>query len=161
MEGTATTSLGQPRLVDGKALVIVGLRRSYTTETAKDISQQWERFGPYIGKISGQIGNIAYGVCFPPDSDRGFDYLSGVEVSHSFGHPEDFSSVNLPAQKYAVFTHREHVSKLGEIFDAIFKDWFPKSGYEPANAPCLERYGEKFDPRTGMGDVEVWVPVKA
>jgi predicted transcriptional regulator YdeE len=30
-----------------------------------------------------------------------------------------------------------------------------------ASAPAfLERYGEAFDPRTGMGDVEVWVPVE-
>jgi AraC family transcriptional regulator len=28
------------------------------------------------------------------------------------------------------------------------------------DAPFFERYDERFDPRTGMGDVEIWVPIK-
>jgi AraC family transcriptional regulator len=30
-----------------------------------------------------------------------------------------------------------------------------------ADAPNFERYGPDFDPRTGTGVVEIWVPIKA
>jgi AraC family transcriptional regulator len=30
-----------------------------------------------------------------------------------------------------------------------------------ADAPMFERYDETFDPRTGLGGVELWVPIKA
>jgi hypothetical protein len=75
------------------------------------------------------------------------------------------SFANIPAQKYAVFSHREHVSKMYQTLDAIDK-WFPGSGLEVASetaqAPTFfERYSEEFDPRTGMGGMEVWVPIKA
>jgi AraC family transcriptional regulator len=49
--------------------------------------------------------------------------------------------------------------------NAIWQDWLPSSGYEvpdpSGDVPdMLECYGENFNPQTGMGDIEVWVPVK-
>ena len=35
-----------------------------------------------------------------------------------------------------------------------------KHGCEALDAPDFERYGEEFDARTGMGGVEIWLPVK-
>ena len=48
----------------------------------------------------------------------------------------------------------------------IWNEWLPESGLEVAPAQkgmpdFFERYGEDFDPRTGYGDVEVWVPIKS
>jgi predicted transcriptional regulator YdeE len=35
-------------------------------------------------------------------------------------------------------------------------------GLSAGGAPdFFERYGEKFDPRTGMGDIEVWIPIQS
>jgi AraC family transcriptional regulator len=44
--------------------------------------------------------------------------------------------------------------------------WLPRSGHEVAHvvvdAPdFFERYGEDFDPKTGMGGIEVWIPIKS
>ena len=33
-------------------------------------------------------------------------------------------------------------------------------GAEPADGPNFERYGASFNPRTGTGGFEVWIPVK-
>jgi hypothetical protein len=65
----------------------------------------------------------------------------------------------------AVFSHREHVSKICQTLEAIDK-WLPGSGLEVAcettEAPnFFERYSEEFDPRTGMGGMEVCVPIKS
>jgi AraC family transcriptional regulator len=97
-------------------------------------------------------------MCTPGGS---FQILTGVEVADLSGIPDEFSGVRLPAQKYAVFSHREHVSTIRNTIGAIFDTWLPGSGYEAVSSPpFLERYGENFNPTTLMGDIEIWVPVK-
>ena len=165
MDESLVMQLESPCFVESKALLIAGLRESYTAETRKDVVEQWQRFGPLIGKVPGQVGRTAYGVWFNVLSNAAsFDCLTGVEVSDFSALPAELSRVRIPAQTYAVFRHREHVSKLWITMTAI-GEWFPGSGYEIAHessdAPdFFERYGEGFDPRTGIGDIEVWVPVK-
>jgi AraC family transcriptional regulator len=43
---------------------------------------------------------------------------------------------------------------------AIWNDWLPRSGWRPVDGPEFEVYGERFDPRTGRGVIEVWSPVQ-
>src|SRR5260370_33652350 len=131
----------------------------------KDSGELWQRFASHIGNIPGQVGSVAYGLCFNALSPDGMDYLAGVEVSSSSVLPGYFSVATIPAKKYAVFSRREHVSKLYETLDAIHK-WLPGSGLEVAGGTAgapdfFERYSEEFDPRTGMGGMEVWVPIKS
>jgi AraC family transcriptional regulator len=42
---------------------------------------------------------------------------------------------------------------------AFLETWLPASGLMAADAPDFERYDADFDPRTGMGGVEIWVPL--
>jgi AraC family transcriptional regulator len=165
MKKSPAVQLEAPQFVNGKALRIAGLREHYTSETMKNIPELWQRFAPHIGNIPGQVGRVAYGLCFNALSADGMDYLAGVEVSSSSDLPGDFSVASIPAQKYAVFSHREHVSKMYETLDAI-NNWLPGSGIEvgceTAEAPnFFERYSEEFNPQTGMGGMEVWIPIKS
>jgi AraC family transcriptional regulator len=164
MKKSPAMQLEPPRMENGKALRIAGLREHYTPETMKDIFQLWMRFAPHVGNIPGQVGRAAYGLCFNAPGPVGMDYLAGVEVSTSSGLPNEFSVANIPPQKYAIFSHHGHVSKLYETLDAIDK-WLPGSGLVAAagvaEAPnFFERYSEEFNPQTGMGGMEVWVPIK-
>ena len=68
------------------------------------------------------------------------------------------------AQNYAVFTHTGHVSCIRNTIDFIFDQWLPNSNYRHATAPenalhFFERYGEKFNPQIGEGDIEIWLPI--
>ena len=158
--------LEPPRLENGKALLIAGLRRNYTPETMHDLPAQWQLLVPHLGKIPGQIGRAAYGVSWCPENRPAISYLCGVEVSDFSSLTGEFTIVSIPAQRYAVFSHREHVSRIRETIEAIGSMWFPESGQELAaragEAPdFFERYTEKFDPRTGMGGMEIWIPVKS
>jgi AraC family transcriptional regulator len=147
-------------LEESKALLIAGLWGHFTAADWEKIPEQWQRFVSF-GNVYGKIGPAHYGVCF--NRSDGVDYLSGVEVSGAGGLPREFCWVSIPAQKYAVFTHQEHVSKLRNTLEVIRDEWFPESGYEAAQTAgesvFFERYGEGFDPRTGMGDIEVWIPM--
>ncbi len=155
-----TLGLGAPRFENGRALDIAGLNASYTPETRRNIPAQWQRFAPSIGKVPGQLGGMtAYGVCWNTRPDCGFDYLAGVEVASSDGLPNDLTTVSLPARRYAVFTHDRHVSKIGETIDAIWTNWAPVCGLNLADAPCFERYTAEFNPATGLGGMELWIPL--
>jgi AraC family transcriptional regulator len=153
-------NLDPPRYENGRDLRIAGLNATYTFETRVEIPSQWRRFAPHIGKIPGQVGNVTYGVCWNFKSDRGFDYLTGVEIGGGANVPHEFSEIRLPAARYAVFSHRKHVSTIPQSIDAIWKKWLPNSGYQAAETPAFERYDEDFDPRTGMGGIEIWLPIK-
>src|SRR5580658_1995384 len=164
-KGQAIVNLNPPRFEDRGHLIIAGLAGQYTASTLDDLPALWERFSVHIGRIPGQVGRVAYGVCSDMFSGTGsFRYLSGVEVSESSALPEEFSRVEIPAQRYAIFPHPNHVSTLRYTVSAIWSQWFPESGCKAvraiAGAPdFFERYGEAFDPQLGMGDVEVWIPV--
>jgi AraC family transcriptional regulator len=131
-----------------------------------NIPEQWQRFAAHIGKIPGQAGAVTYGVCWQASDGDGIEYLSGVEVSGFAGLRGQFTVVSIPAHRYAVFAHHEHVSKLSDTVEAIFERWLAESGYATAAGAAetpdfLERYSEEFDPQTGMGGMEVWVPIQS
>lgn len=158
--------LEPPRFENGKALLIAGLRHDYTPENMNDLPAQWQRLVPHLGKIPGQIGRVAYGVSWCPENSQAISYLCGVEVCDFSCLPGAFTIVSIPAQRYAVFSHRGHVSRIREKIEAIGANWYPESGQQPAErageAPdFFERYSEDFDPRTGMGGMEIWIPVKS
>jgi AraC family transcriptional regulator len=160
MDETPKTPLKTPRMVDGSAMLIAGLGERHSFANLGGLPAQWQRFGDHIGHVPGQVETVAYGVCYNTD-DAGFDYITGVEVADFGALPKEFARLRVAEQRYAVFTHTQHVSAVRGTFMAIFNDWLPKSGFQPADAPVFERYDERFDLRTGMGGFEIWVPLKA
>jgi len=160
MNETSTTSIEPTRLVDGKPLRIAGLKETYNMETRGGIPAQWQRFVPFLDTTPGRLNKLDYGLCMTFDESGTFEYMCGFEVSPGVTIRPELEVVDLPAQRYAVFAHRDHVSALPKTFDAIWSQWLPNSGYVAINAPSFELYGESFDPHTGMGGLEVWVPVQ-
>ncbi|HSD38320.1 MAG TPA: AraC family transcriptional regulator [Rhodocyclaceae bacterium] len=155
------TQLEAPRFENSKPMLVAGLGQRYDSETSAAIPAQWQRFVPYLeAGIPAQIGKVAYGVCCNFDDADNFEYISGVEVSSFSGLPADWSRLRIPEQRYAVFTHRDHVSTIRRSLNTIWNKWLPESGLQAADAPCIERYGENFDSRTGTGGLEIWVAVK-
>jgi AraC family transcriptional regulator len=160
MDETMLTQLEPPRFENGKTLLIAGLSERYDCDSSKAIPSQWQRFMPYIGNIPGQIGRTAYGVCCNSDEEGNFDYICGVEVADFSELPPELSRLRIPARRYAVFTHPDHISTIRRTVNTIWNKWLPESGYEVADAPDFERYGPEFDPKTGTGGVEIWIPLE-
>lgn len=158
MEQNFDAKLEPPRFVEAAAMLIAGLGQRYEYEEMDGIPAQWERFQAHIGHIPGEIGGAAFGVIANSD-DKGFDYVCGVEVSDFSDIDPVLTRLRLPPQKYAVFAHRGHVASVRNTMHAIWRDWLPRSGHAAADAPSLERYGKEFDPHTGLGGLELWLPI--
>jgi AraC family transcriptional regulator len=161
MDQAVLPDLKPPRFEILRPLLIAGLSERYDCETSKAIPAQWQRFVPYVGNITGQVGWTAYGVRHNCDEDSNFDYTAGVEVASFSQLPPEFGRVRIPAQRYAVFSHADHVSAIRRTIVTIWNKWLPESGLQVADAPDFERYGESFDPRTGIGGLEIWIPIKS
>jgi AraC family transcriptional regulator len=159
MDETFLPDLEPERFEETRPLLIAGLSQRYTWETNSGIPAQWQRFVPHLGSLPGQIGSTTYGVCHNGDGNGSFDYLCGVEIAAAAELPAEFARVRIPAQLYAVFRHRGHVSELRRTVNTIWNKWLPASGREVAPAPDFERY-EDFDDRRGTGKIEVWLPLK-
>ena len=121
------------------------------------------------GHVPGQIGRVAYGVLYNSDDAGNAGYMTGVEVADFSNLPAAFTRLRVAAQRYAVFTHRQHISEIRRTWYTIWNKWLPQlardEGIEALDAPdferCFGQCGEEFDGRTGLGGVEIWVPVKA
>jgi AraC family transcriptional regulator len=159
MDKSLLVKLEPPRFEKGKLMLIAGLSERYSYETCASIPSQWQRFVPHLGNIPGQVGNVTYGVRSNSDDAGNFDYLTGVEVESFDGLPKELTRLRIPARRYAVFTHKDHISKVRSTHYTIWSQWLPNSGHEAADAPDFERYDERFNPRTGSGGMEIWVPI--
>ena len=155
-----TLGLGAVRFETASELFIAGLSNTYDAESRRNIPAQWARFASHIGKVPGQVGRTSYGVCYNVQPNCLFDYLTGVEVAGSTKLPPEFTSVQIKAGRYAVVTHEGHISSIGQTIDKIWSQWVPESSIKTASAPCFECYTDKFDPKTGNGSVEIWVPLE-
>jgi AraC family transcriptional regulator len=143
-----TMPIEPPRFMEGGDLRIVGM------------PSPWHRFQPAIGKVEGQVSNATFGVRCNHDDAGNYDYLSGVEVADFTHVPVELHRLWIPAQRYAVFTHRGHLSELRHAWHTIWSQWLPESGHEAVEGPDFERYEASFDPRAGRGRVELWVPIR-
>lgn len=150
-----------PRFVQAKAMRFVGLRRHYTGEDMGEVPAHWMEF---IGHdVPGKLADVAYGLVF--DRPDGVDYMPAWEVAAADPLPAGFAATEMPAGRYAVFRHDDHVSKISGTVDRIWRQWVPSARNKPIKRPgaayFFERYGEKFDPRKGEGDIEIWIPIEA
>ncbi len=160
MESTAFDTIAPPRFEAGKAMLVAGIGDRFNHDNGAGIPGLWQRFHQYVQSFPGRIGPVAYGVCTNGDDAGNFDYIAGVEVADFSDLPREFSRVRIPEQRYAVFSHTDHISTIRRTISSIWNHWLPSSGHKLADAPSFERYDDKFDPVSGNGGLEIWVPIK-
>jgi AraC family transcriptional regulator len=160
MDQTVTENIAPPRFVNSKALLLVGMSARYSCESSAGVPSQWQRFLPHFGNVPGQLDRKAYGVKYNFDDLDNFDYLCGVEVADFTRVPQGWTNLRVPEQRYAVFTHSGHVSTIRRTWKAVWNAWLPTSGHDVSDAPHFELYDETFNSQTGMGGLELWVPIR-
>lgn len=152
--------LDRPRLACDGIRLIAGLGCRYTSDTTQGIPAQWQRLALHHAATLPPKG-IAFGVFCNSDDEGSFEYIAGVDVPSFSGLDPALSTLRLPAREYVVATHRGHISDIRRTWQAFVGDWLPRSGLRAADAPDFEKYSAHFDDATGIGDVEIWLPLQA
>lgn len=164
MNSAMLDHLAPPRFEIAKAFLVAGPAERISCDNGAMIPGLWQRFHREIADIPARVGQgkiqVAYGVCCNGDDAGNFDYIAGVEVADFSDLPRRFGRIRIPEQRYAVFTHTEHVASIRRTVNTIWNQWLPASGLKAADAPNFERYDETFDPATGNGGFEIWLPVR-
>ncbi|MEM9622525.1 MAG: AraC family transcriptional regulator [Pseudomonadota bacterium] len=164
MQSLKPTEITEPRSCALDAFQVIGSARHYTFDRVAEIPDQWQSFTPHIAPLkNGKDYVDTYGVIFNA-GEESFDYLSGVAVTVGQAQedalPNHLVSLQMSAQQYLVFHHPGHVATLRETCHTIWSHWLPESKYVAVQAPWFEHYGAAFDPVTGAGGVDIWIPVK-
>ncbi len=128
----------QPRFEDKNGFWVIGLGRQFERgETSAIGNELWPEFIRRFDEIKNKRGEsqgrfMTYGVCQEIWLDGHiqdyFRYFSAVEVEKNTLAPEGMELIEIPKQKYAVFTHRGGVHLLGRTNQYIWGTWLPQSG---------------------------------
>ena len=150
--------LADPVYIDHGPLLLAGLLEHYRDGDMSAIPNQWQRFAPWIGNIPHQVPDVSYGVVFNGDDEGTTDYLTAMEVTDFSDVPAPLARLRLGAQRYAVWRHPGHITEIRAVWRTIWSEWAPVRVKTLADAPFFERYPEVFDPVTGAGGFEIWLP---
>ena len=145
-----------------RAMLLAGIRRHHAfADVPRDVPAQWREFNEMVGTIPGTVGHTSYGVICGADMSRNtMEYMCAIEVASFDAVPAGVGRLRVPPDVlYAVFVHDGPIDGIRATWDAVWR-WLPGSGYRSANTPDWERYDERYDPATGTGVVEIWVPVE-
>jgi AraC family transcriptional regulator len=153
----------QPQFVtiEPKKLLGICLEMSLAENRTGEL---WRGFMPRLKEIETRVGNHLYSLQVYDEDyflqfnpSREFEKWALVEVKNFSIIPDEMEPFELPGGLYAVFQHKGMGT---EIFQYIFSEWLPKSGYLLDNRPHFEILGEKYRHGSPDSEEEIWIPVK-
>jgi AraC family transcriptional regulator len=154
----------QPRIVRRPAFHAIGRAGHFTPATTSRIPELWEGFvrGP-MQSVPNRRGQHTLGLCIDADpatvEQAGFTYVAAVEVDRIDDVPAGMVALTVPASTYAVFTHSGHISRLPDTVKQVWGHWLPASPYRHVPTADFELYDERWDPTTGNGEIDLYVPI--
>ncbi|MUT64677.1 effector binding domain-containing protein [Paenibacillus sp. NEAU-GSW1] len=148
----------EANIVEKEAFTAVGM--SWDSQSSEgDIPSMWQRFISREHEVEGkQQPAVSYGICIPGENEQ-FIYVAGFETDGS-RIPEGMELVNVPAQRYAVFTHKGTTEKLGETYELIYSKWLSLQGLQLVKGIDFESYDERFiGPMDEQSEIDIYIPI--
>ena len=150
----------QPSIVECPAFTVIGMEA--TLRAGEDgFAELWQRFIPREDEITGKLEpSVSYGVC-APQADGMLRYITGFEVGEDAIIPDGMTRFQVPAQRYAVFTHIGTAAQISASFQAIYDHLLADHGLQEKDGIDLERYDARFDdPFDPASQMELHIPIK-
>ena len=145
------------RILTTPPLILAGRNKTYKVGPDPAMKEQWASFMTDFGKIDGQVGLNAYGVCHSFGNGM-MDYMCAVEVKDAGQVPGYMYTLTIPSRRTAVFLHEGDIAGLPQTWSKIFDEYLPAAKLEVAGGPQFEVYGEAFN--KGEEKIEIFIPVK-
>jgi AraC family transcriptional regulator len=105
--------------------------------------------------------HMLHGIHYDMKEDGSRRYMMGWEVL-GIDIPKEYKILDIPACTWAVFEGKgiiSHNQEIQHVWKRIYCEWFPSSGFEQVEGPCVEKYhweDELYEKFT----CEVWIPVR-
>jgi AraC family transcriptional regulator len=157
-----------PEIVTLPDMTIVGMQTLVSTKN-NIISNLWMRFIPRVGEIKERAKTDAMlGISYDLQEisadqvtrESQFFYLAGVIVSDIKDLSEGMTYRKVMKHKYAKFTHRGTLEKLGDTYNYMYGQWLPKSAYDVDEiAPEIEWYDNRFMPDSANSAFDIYLPI--
>ena len=160
MDASPELILAEPRIEKRKSMLLAGLVQTYAMKDIGGIPSQWEKFNAWYGQIPDTVGGSYYGASLSYTEEKGCEYMCAVEVSDKSDLPKTLATYTVPAATYAIFRQPGHITLMRPTIGTAWSRWLPQSGHTADEAPLIECYGPEFDPVTGNGGFEIWLPLK-
>ena len=158
-EEGAMAAFTEDRIDSLPAKRLIGLRVTHPMASPVEIPAQWQRFNHEVLQHIEYAAGEAMGLCLAAGEEE-VRYVCAVDAPPGASLPSGCEFLELPARRYAVFVHGGHVSSIRQTWNAIFEHWLPANpGAWDRSSPDLERYPASFDPATGDGGLELWLPL--
>jgi AraC family transcriptional regulator len=88
-------------------------------------------------------------------------YDAAVVVPEGFSGDGEVNVIEVQGGKYAVTRFSGKPWEIGAVYDRLFAEWLPSSGYQPDDRLIFERYrGQPYDAATGDVTCDVCAPVR-
>jgi len=154
---TVTVSRTKPSIAERPAFTVIGMEYD---DKLGSIPHFWQLYLPREHEITHRVeNNVCYGLCI---SGTGGDlrYVAGVEVSPGAPVPAGMVAVEVPAQRYAVFTHIGTVEGISDTFSYVYQHGLEDNGLHRKPGIDFERYDDKFvGPMNPASQMDLYFPI--
>jgi len=152
-----------PEIVERGPLLLAGMEEAIAGNTADlQIDVLWTRFEQRNQWILNTDSDDRTGVCLNGGANSSFDYFAGQVLAGPAGSelPDLFSTLELPAARYAVFTLTGSALDIRDAHALIYQMLLGKAGLAAADQPDLLVFPPGFSPAKRDQDIEFWVPLE-
>jgi AraC family transcriptional regulator len=140
---------------------LVGLSAPCSYRESIYIPAQWQRFmADHYFDIPRRTKQMPIGVCTVPDEDGCFRYVCAAEVEAFEDRRPALTYLEIEPGPTAVFAHNDHVSTIFDTYTAIWNEALPALARRVADGPVLEFHNDTFDPDTGLGGLQICIPLE-
>ena len=136
-------------IVEQGLRLLAGLEEAISGSTADmQIDVLWTRFEQRNQWILNADTDARTGVCFNGGANSSFDYFAGQVLAGSVGRelPDIFSTLELPAARYAVFTLTGSARDIRGAQALIYRSLLGEVGLAAADHPDLVDFPPGFSP---------------
>ena len=124
----------------------------------------WGSFGPFIKTISNRLDTNRYSLQEYPthyfdqfNPALTFKKWALVAVKDHTNVPEACEKFTFPGGIYAVFHHKGNDM---QIFQYIYSNWLPSSGFKLDQRPHFELLGEKYKNGDPTSEEDIYIPIR-
>ena len=154
----------QPKIVNRPAFKAVGLSYVGKNENA-EIGQMWGVFNQRFDEPKNINKKESFGLCFStvegPSRPGEFEYVACVEVADNKNIPSGMVYREVPAYKYAVFTHHGKLDNLRETYQYIYNTGLAQVSLKPhPDKFDMEVYDEDFKPNSELSKFYIYVAIE-